>query len=147
MNASNFYWQLHVANYFCGMKNSCFILLLLLLTACGGNDDKDDNVSTTSTTEHLEGKQLFYAKCASCHMVNKELTGPALRGVEARWPDTQKLYAFIRNSEAFIKEDKYAHELWLKYNQTMMNKHPDLTDSQIRQILDYINSVSEAANP
>jgi hypothetical protein len=75
-------------------------------------------------------------------MVNKELTGPALRGVEDRWPDKKKLYAFIRNSEAIIQTDSYAHNLWMQYNQTPMNKHPDLTDAQIRQVLDYINSVS-----
>jgi len=76
-------------------------------------------------------------------MINKELTGPALKGVESRWPDTAKMYAFIRNSEAVIGSDKYARELWLQYNQTAMNKHPDLTDADIRAILDYIKSVSE----
>lgn len=75
-------------------------------------------------------------------MVNKDMTGPALRGVESRWPDKKKLYAFIRNSEAIIKTDAYAHNLWLQYNQTMMNKHPDLSDAQIQQVLDYIKSVS-----
>jgi hypothetical protein len=75
-------------------------------------------------------------------MVNKEMTGPALRGVENRWPDKNKLYAFIRNSEEIIKTDPYAHSLWMQYNQTPMNKQPDLTDAQIRQVLDYINSVS-----
>lgn len=93
--------------------------------------------------DHSEGKKLFYSKCASCHMVNKELTGPALKGVEARWPDKEKLYAFIRNSEAVIGSDKYARELWLRYNQTAMPPHTDLSDEDIRQILDYVNSVSQ----
>jgi len=76
-------------------------------------------------------------------MVNKELTGPALKGVEDRWPDKEKMYAFIRNSEEVISKDKYARDLWLQYNQTMMNKHPDLTDDDIKSILGYIKSVSE----
>ena len=71
------------------------------------------------------------------------MTGPALKGVEDRWPDKQKMYAFIRNSTEVIKTDKYAKDLWLKYNQTMMLPHPDLKDEDIRAILDYINSVSE----
>ncbi|CAN5518204.1 hypothetical protein BH10BAC3_BH10BAC3_18330 [soil metagenome] len=75
------------------------------------------------------------------------MTGPALRGVESRWPDKEKLHAFIRNSQEIIAKDKYARELWLQFNQTVMLPHPDLTDSQISQILGYIESVSEPVNP
>ena len=49
-----------------------------------------------------DGKALFSANCASCHAVNKKLTGPALAGVEDRWPDKQNLYAWIKNSAAFL---------------------------------------------
>lgn len=76
-------------------------------------------------------------------MVNKDMSGPALRGVEDRWPDKQKLYAFIRNSEEVIRKDKYARELWLEWNQTLMLPHPDLTDEDISALLDYIRSVSQ----
>ncbi|MCU0387641.1 MAG: cytochrome c [Chitinophagaceae bacterium] len=89
------------------------------------------------------GKKLFYQKCASCHMVNKDMSGPALKGVEDRWPDKKKLYAFIRNSEEVIRSDKYARELWLEWNQTQMLPHPDLTDEDIAAILVYIGSVSQ----
>ena len=75
------------------------------------------------------------------------MTGPALRGVESRWPDKEKLYAFIRNSQEIIAKDKYARELWLQFNQTLMLSHPDLTDAQIDQILGYIKSVSEPVKP
>lgn len=132
------------------MKHVGFVLVMALFIACGGNDNNPGTagpLQPAPTGTYDEGKKLFYARCASCHMVNKELTGPALRGVEARWPDRKKLFAFIRNSEAVIKEDKYARELWLKFNQTMMNQHPDLTDGQIEQILGYIKSVSEPAHP
>src|SRR3954467_2071053 len=47
------------------------------------------------------GQALFSANCASCHAVNKELTGPALAGVEGRWGDKKKLHAWIRNNQAF----------------------------------------------
>ena len=126
-------------------KGFFLIIFLAIFAAC----------TTTSPTEtepavppanaaNLEaGKKIFFTKCNSCHMVNRELTGPALKGVESRWPDKQKLYDFVRNSEAMIKKDKYSRELWLKFNQTMMNAHPELTNAEIQNILDYINSVSE----
>ncbi len=88
------------------------------------------------------GKRLFYSNCASCHMVNKDMTGPALKGVESRWPDRQKLFSFIRNSEAMIGNDKYARELWLTWNQTAMPAHPNLTDTDIEYILVYIAQVT-----
>ena len=75
------------------------------------------------------------------------MTGPALKNVEARWPDKQKLYAFIRNSQQVIKEDKYAHELWLTFNQTIMPEHKDLSDHDIEAILHYIQLAGETVNP
>jgi mono/diheme cytochrome c family protein len=87
---------------------------------------------------NARGKKLFQEKCASCHMVNKELTGPALAGAEARWPDSALLYAFIRNSDSVIQVNEYARKLWLQYNQTAMTAHPGLSNADIRAILDYV---------
>ena len=50
-----------------------------------------------------DGKALFQANCAACHAVNKQLTGPALAGVEDRWPDKANLHAWIKNNQAFLK--------------------------------------------
>lgn len=116
----------------------------VFLSACGDSEPVPEpkTVAVENLGTNENGKKLFYAKCASCHMVNKDMTGPALKGVEARWPDQEKLYAFIRNSEEIIGKDKYARELWLEWNQTKMLPHPDLTDGDIRDILDYIKKVS-----
>jgi len=96
------------------------------------------------------GQALFSANCASCHAAHKELTGPALAGVEERWGDKKKLHAWIRNNQAFLKTgDKYANELYLKYNKTQMNLFPNLTDPEIDAILAYIKTVPDpkAASP
>jgi mono/diheme cytochrome c family protein len=131
------------------MKQWILLLFIISLSGCSSPDNKSSGkpVPLTVTSTWQQGKQLFYDKCASCHMINKEMTGPALRGVESRWPDKEKLYAFIRNSQEIIAKDKYARELWLQFNQTIMLSHPDLTDAQIDQILGYIKSVSEPVNP
>lgn len=119
------------------------LVLLFLLNACTSVTEKPTRISEPTSAYIERGKQLFVTRCASCHKVNQELTGPALKGAEARWPDKQKLYAFIRNSEEVIRNDKYARELWLQYNQTVMLAQPGLTDADIRAVLDYINNVSE----
>ena len=92
-----------------------------------------------------DGKSLFSQNCASCHAVNKKLTGPALAGVEDRWPDKKNLYAWIKNNAAFLKTgDAYANKLYNEYNKTAMNLFPTLTDKDIDAILGYIKSVPAA---
>ena len=99
-----------------------------------------------NTLNAQDGKALFSQNCASCHAVHKDLTGPALNGVEQRWPDKTKLYAWIHNSAAFLKTgDKYANDLYNKFNKTSMNLFPDLADKDIDAILAYINSVPNPA--
>jgi len=89
-----------------------------------------------------DGKALFSANCASCHAVNKKLTGPALAGVEDRWPDKKNLYAWIKNSAAFLKTgDPYANNLYNEYNKVAMNNFPGLSDADIDAILAYIKTV------
>ena len=98
--------------------------------------------STVNTVSAQDGKTLFVNNCAQCHQVHKESTGPALAGVEDRWPNKANLYSWIRNSAAFLKTgDKYANDLYLKYSKVAMNQFPSLTDEEIGAIITYINSV------
>ena len=72
----------------------------------------------TNLFAQANGQALFSSNCASCHAVHKDLTGPALAGVEERWGDKERLYAWIRNNQAFLKTgDKYANELVCKVEQ------------------------------
>jgi len=122
----------------------CVFFLFIFSIACKSPEPAPEpkTIAATDLAPTETGKKLFYAKCASCHMVNKDMTGPALKGVEDRWPDKEKLFAFIRNSEEVIRSDKYARELWLEWNQTAMLPHPDLKDEDIQAILDYIKQVA-----
>ncbi|NNV56415.1 c-type cytochrome [Panacibacter sp. KCS-6] len=86
-----------------------------------------------------DGKALFSQNCASCHAINKDLTGPALAGVEDRWPDKKMLYSWIKNNQAVIKSGyPYAVDLYNKWNKTQMNLFTSLPDKDIDAILGYI---------
>ena len=98
-----------------------------------------------SFTNHLhaqDGKALFQANCASCHAVNKQLTGPALAGVEDRWAsDPKMLRSWIRNNKAVIKSGyPYAVNLYSQYK-IPMNIFSNFSDKDIDAILTYIKSV------
>ena len=91
------------------------------------------------------GKTLFNANCAACHKLDKKMTGPALRHVENRLLndeglDKQWLYAWIRNSASVIKSgDTYANKIYEEYNRAAMTAYPQLSDTDIENILAYTN--------
>jgi mono/diheme cytochrome c family protein len=87
----------------------------------------------------VNGKQLFMANCASCHHPTRNLTGPHFYNVRARWKDYKLLYAFIRNSQQVIKKDAYAKQLFEQWNKTVMTNFGNLTDVEIKAILDYVD--------
>jgi mono/diheme cytochrome c family protein len=89
-----------------------------------------------------DGKALFQANCASCHAVNKKLTGPALAGLEDRgpWSDRKKLEAWIHNPAGFAKTDAYAANLIKEYAGVLMTGFPQLSSPEIDAIVKYINT-------
>mgnify|MGYP000165049557 CR=1 FL=1 len=92
-----------------------------------------------------DGEKLFKANCASCHKLNKKLIGPALTGVQDRWEDQEALYAWIKNSQDYLKknpDDSYAQELFVEYNKSVMTAQA-LSDAEVGAILDYIANPPE----
>ncbi|HVI48900.1 MAG TPA: c-type cytochrome [Chitinophaga sp.] len=95
--------------------------------------------SSVKAADPAKGKATFQQNCASCHNVHKKLTGPALKGVEDRWPDKKLLHQWIHNSAAVLASgDKYANDLFNEYNKTAMTAFPALSDAEIDDILAYI---------
>lgn len=91
-----------------------------------------------------EGKSIFTTRCASCHNVNKVLTGPALAGVDER-RSMDWIISFVKSSQTLVKNgDKTAVELFEQFNKIPMPDHPDLTDDNIKSIVEYIKSEGSA---
>ncbi|WP_295983496.1 c-type cytochrome [uncultured Algibacter sp.] len=98
-----------------------------------------------------KGKSLFNTNCAACHNLDKKMTGPALRGVEARLAndeglDRNWLNSWIRNSSALIKSgDAYANKIYAEYNGAAMTAFPQFSDQDLSDILAY--TAQEKAQP
>lgn len=86
-----------------------------------------------------DGKAIFTANCASCHAVNKKLTGPALAGVEDRWPSRAKIHDWVHNPAGFMKTDPYTDGLHKEYG-IVMTAFPQLAPKDIDAVLDYVKS-------
>ena len=90
-----------------------------------------------------EGKAIFAARCASCHNVNKTLTGPALAGLDER-RSMDWIVKFIQSSQTLVKNgDKDAIALFEKFNKIPMPDHSDLSADKIANIVDYIKAESK----
>ncbi|TAD86544.1 MAG: cytochrome c [Bacteroidetes bacterium] len=125
-----------MARWFCFMLIACIGVFCRSATA--------PQQSTVYTSAELEaGKQLFSSLCGNCHKINADMSGPALRGSLARWPNRALLYAFVRNSKSVVDTNAYAKGLYLAYNQTVMPAMPQLTDNQIDQIFAYVEANSQ----
>jgi mono/diheme cytochrome c family protein len=86
-----------------------------------------------------DGATLFKDNCATCHRVDKPLTGPALQGVEDRVKDKKLLHDWIRNNSKVLSSgNKYFNDLFNTWNKTAMNVFPALTDPEIDAILKYV---------
>ena len=119
--------------------------LICILVACSEADKKpkaaiNNSAIIIDTAEMVEtGQSIFLQQCASCHAVNMNLTGPSLKGVEKRWKNKEKLYAFIHNSQTVIAtKDDYAQDLFYQWNKVQMPPFPSLKDDDIAAILVYI---------
>lgn len=121
------------------MRNKYFLLaaLFFLLAA--------DTVLADPGPNPLDGKAIFVSRCASCHHVNKQLTGPALAGVGER-RSLAWVISFVQSSQSMVKKgDKDAVALFEKFNKIPMPDHADLTDDDIKSIVAYVRSESKAA--
>lgn len=95
---------------------------------------------SVSAQDAAAGKTLFMSKCAACHNVFKDGTGPALMGLEERhkWADHNELLKWINNPAAYMAGDTYTQGLKAKYG-SMMTAFGDITLKDVSDIVAYVN--------
>jgi mono/diheme cytochrome c family protein len=119
------------------MKNRFFLLLFILAVIA-------INAKADPPTD--EGKNIFTARCAACHNINRAMTGPALAGVDQR-RTIDWIINFVHSSQSVVRSgDVYAVALFEKFSKVAMPDHPDLTTDNIKNIVEYIRSESKISN-
>ncbi len=89
---------------------------------------------------YATGEKLFKGNCASCHKPDKDLTGPAMKGARARWDVKGDIYAWVKNSSAYLKTgNPYATELFAKWNKSVMTAQA-LSNEEIDAVLYYADN-------
>lgn len=111
-------------------------LLAIGLLLSGGN-------SVYAQGDAANGEKLFKANCTACHALDKQVVGPALAGVEERLKkdagvDRDWIHKWVHDNKALrASGDKYANEVFEKFNKTEMQLFPNLSDKDIDDILEY----------
>ena len=85
-----------------------------------------------------DGKALYQQNCASCHLIDRDLTGPLLGTVLDRDPyngDMSKIIHWVQNVNTLLKTDPYYKGLQAKYGATMSQL--SLSDKEITAIINY----------
>jgi len=95
-----------------------------------------------------DGEQLFKAKCNTCHMVDKNSTGPNLKGVKQKWTDAgeaEMLYEWVANSEALIASGKSKMANEIKGFSAAAMTPQVVTNEELDAILNYIDTYAPPA--
>jgi cytochrome c2 len=127
----------------------CVVVFAVIYFAMSFNSTKsssgysgivDDNkfLNQDTNRNYINGKILFQNKCAACHMIHLDATGPDLAGVTQRgpWTNKENIYDFLKNPRKFELSNKYMQELRKKYP----GAHPvfSMDDKDVDAILRYI---------
>ena len=125
------------------------LALAVVASISFGNATAQDSTSTAAAAptasagggDVAKGETLYKNNCAQCHAVTAEVVvGPGLAGIEER-RDYVWLKKWIQNPMGVIASgDKYAVELYEKYNKTQMTAFAAFGDDEIKSILAYVKS-------
>jgi mono/diheme cytochrome c family protein len=101
--------------------------------------------NTVFAQDAAEGETLFKNNCAACHNTNDEvLVGPGLKGISERRP-IDWIIKWVHNPQSVIASgDKYANDLYTKFNKAAMTPYPNFSDDQIKGIVAYIDAANAA---
>lgn len=90
-----------------------------------------------------DGEGLFKAKCNVCHAVDKNSTGPILKGVKQRWVDAgegEYLYEWVHNAPALVASGKSKEAVTASnFSPTIMPPQV-VTNEEIDAILAYVDA-------
>ncbi len=97
-------------------------------------------VSLAHAQDAGAGAAIFKQKCTACHAIDKQIVGPALKGVTDRH-DEAWLLKWTKNAPAMIASgDPKAKALFDQYKPAMMTAFPELSDDDVKNIYAYVKA-------
>ena len=91
----------------------------------------------------INGQALFKSKCNTCHIIDRNSTGPMLKGVSAKWEDAGEsdlLYEWVKNPAELIASGKSAMALAIKNYSGSGMPAQQVSQEEIDAIFAYIDN-------
>jgi mono/diheme cytochrome c family protein len=106
-------------------------------------------VFTIAKVSAQDGKALFMSKCASCHVMGKDLTGPNLQGVVDRWGgNVNQIHEWIHNYAKAVEKGYPRAKEVVNFSQSNMTAFGDaITDVEIDAVLKYVTDWKPPTGP
>ena len=131
--------------YFCLALMLTFSLTSFAQEAAPAADAAAAAPTATTGGDPVVGKELFNANCAACHKLDAKATGPALRGIAAKY-EMSWIYKWVHNSSDLIKSgDAAAVKVFEENNKAVMTAFPQLSEADIDNIIAYTSTPKEEA--
>ncbi|NBX80703.1 MAG: hypothetical protein EBQ94_10075 [Flavobacteriales bacterium] len=107
-------------------------------------------VSASKSLLAQDGEQLFKSRCNTCHMIDKNSTGPKLKGVMQKWKDAgegELIYQWVSNSTSLIASGKSELAKAIStYSPTAMPAQT-VTKEEVDAIFEYIETPPVSVTP
>lgn len=96
-----------------------------------------DSAINTDLAE--KGKGIYAAKCTACHLVDRRMIGPALKGVyDRRSPEW--VLNMLLNTNEMLQKDPIAKALLKEYNNALMINQ-NLSEEDAKAIAEYLRTL------
>ncbi|MBL7985685.1 MAG: c-type cytochrome [Flavobacteriales bacterium] len=107
-----------------------------------------DSIRTASLVEYFgspvdlrNGERIFKGLCASCHKLDKHMTGPALKGIldRAPQPSLKWLRTFLTNEDSLVKaEDPYTLSMRRSWGCLWTHRADGMTEKQLIDLMAWV---------
>lgn len=91
--------------------------------------------------------KIFFQKCASCHVMGKDATGPNLQGVLSRWPNKQILKEWILNWQNATKKYPYVANKASWGPSVMQVFEGQLNDAELEALIKWVDEWKPQQSP
>lgn len=99
-------------------------------------------------TNAQDGKAIFQAKCASCHIMGKTFTGPDLQGILSKWENKDQVKVWILNWQNAVKAGyPRAVEIQNYAASAMSVFDGQITDAELEAVIKYVDEWKPAVAP
>ncbi len=103
------------------------------------------SVGASTSLYAQSGEELFNQRCAQCHQIHADGTGPKLYEAQKRWAadgEAELIIEWVQNNPALRAsgKSKRANKIFAEWKGSVMNTFTDLSKEQVKSILDWVDT-------